>query len=79
MKQMEREGKTVDEAARKQLYDSICATYTEQMKPRCVGAARLWIDKIIDPARTREALAWALAAARCNPVVEKFSVGVLQT
>jgi 3-methylcrotonyl-CoA carboxylase beta subunit len=78
VKQMEREGKPVDEAARKELYDSICATYTEQMKPQ-YGAARLWIDKIIDPARTREALAWALAAARCNPVVEKFSVGVLQT
>ncbi len=78
VKQMEREGKTVDEAARKELYDSICATYTEQMKPQ-YGAARLWIDKIIDPARTREALAWALAAARCNPVVEKFSVGILQT
>jgi acetyl-CoA carboxylase carboxyltransferase component len=78
VKQMEREGKTVDEAARKELYDSICATYTAQMKPQ-YGAARLWIDKIIDPARTREALAWALAAARCNPVVEKFSVGILQT
>jgi 3-methylcrotonyl-CoA carboxylase beta subunit len=78
VKQMEREGKAVDEAARKELYDSICATYTEQMKPQ-YGAARLWIDKIIDPAQTREALAWALAAARCNPVVEKFSVGILQT
>jgi acetyl-CoA carboxylase carboxyltransferase component len=78
VKQMERAGKAVDEAARKELYDSIRATYTEQMKPQ-YGAARLWIDKIIDPARTREALAWALAAARCNPVVEKFSVGILQT
>jgi 3-methylcrotonyl-CoA carboxylase beta subunit len=78
VKQMERAGKAVDEAARKELYDSIRATYTEQMKPQ-YGAARLWIDKIIDPAQTREALAWALAAARCNPVVEKFSVGILQT
>jgi acetyl-CoA carboxylase carboxyltransferase component len=78
VKQMEREGKAVDEPARKELYDSICATYTAQMKPQ-YGAARLWIDKIIDPARTREALAWALAAARCNPMVEKFSVGILQT
>jgi acetyl-CoA carboxylase carboxyltransferase component len=78
LKQLEREGKPVDEAARKQLYDSIRATYLEQMKPQ-YGAARLWIDKIIDPAQTREALAWALAAARCNPVVEKFSVGILQT
>ena len=78
LKQLERAGKAVDEAARKELYDSIRATYTEQMKPQ-YGAARLWIDKIIDPARDAEALAWALAAARCNPVVEKFSVGVLQT
>jgi 3-methylcrotonyl-CoA carboxylase beta subunit len=78
LKQLEREGKAVDEVARKELYDSIRATYTGQMKPQ-YGAARLWIDKIIDPAETREALAWALAAARCNPVVEKFSVGILQT
>jgi len=78
LKQLEREGKAVDEAARKELYDSIRASYTEQMKPQ-YGAARLWIDKIIDPAETREALAWALAAARCNPTVEKFSVGILQT
>jgi len=78
LKQLEREGKAVDEAARKELYDSIRASYTGQMKPQ-YGAARLWIDKIIDPAQTREALAWALAAARCNPVVEKFNVGILQT
>jgi acetyl-CoA carboxylase carboxyltransferase component len=78
LKQLERAGKAVDEAARKELYDSIRATYTEQMKPQ-YGAARLWIDKIIDPAETRAALAWALAAARSNPVVEKFSVGILQT
>ncbi len=78
LKQLERAGKAVDEVARKELYDSIRATYTEQMKPQ-YGAARLWIDKIIDPAETRQALAWALAAARCNPVVEKFSVGILQT
>ena len=78
VKQMEREGRTVDEAARKELYESIRARYAAEMKPQ-YGAARLWIDKIIDPAQTREALAWALAAARCNPVVEKFNVGVLQT
>ena len=63
LKQLEREGKAVDEAARKELYDSIRASYTEQMTPQ-YGAARLWIDKIIDPAETRAALAWALAAAR---------------
>jgi acetyl-CoA carboxylase carboxyltransferase component len=78
VKQLEREGRAVDEAARKELYESVRATYAAQMKPQ-YGAARLWIDKIIDPAKTREALAWALAAARCNPEIAKFSVGVLQT
>jgi acetyl-CoA carboxylase carboxyltransferase component len=78
LKQLEREGRMVDEAARKELYESVRATYAQQMKPQ-YGAARLWIDKIIDPAKTREALAWALAAARCNPEIAKFSVGVLQT
>jgi len=78
LKQLERAGRAVDEVARKELYDSIRASYTEQMKPQ-YGAARLWIDKIIDPAETRQALAWALAAAHCNPIMEKFSVGILQT
>ena len=54
------------------------ATYDEQMDPR-YGAARLWIDKIIDPMDTREAIITALDAASLNPEVPKFSVGVLQT
>src|ERR1035438_9351616 len=78
LKQREREGKPADEAARKELYDSIRATYLEQMKPQ-YGAARLWIDKIIDPAETREAIITALEAAALNPEVAKFNVGVLQT
>jgi acetyl-CoA carboxylase carboxyltransferase component len=78
LRQLEREGKAVDEAARRELYDSIRSTYIEQMKPQ-YGAARLWIDKIVDPVQTRQALAWALAAAHCNPVVETFIVGILQT
>jgi len=43
------------------------------------GAARLWIDKIIDPKETRAALIIALDAAALNPEVPKFNVGVLQT
>jgi acetyl-CoA carboxylase carboxyltransferase component len=54
------------------------ATYDQQMDPR-YGAARLWIDKIIDPAETRDALIMALDAAALNPEIAKFSVGVLQT
>ena len=78
IKQLERGGKKLSEEDRKKLYDEVKATYDEQMDPR-YGAARLWIDKIIDPAETREAIITALEAAALNPDVPKFSVGVLQT
>jgi acetyl-CoA carboxylase carboxyltransferase component len=54
------------------------ATYDEQMDPR-YGAARLWIDKIIDPIDTRAVLIEALEACALNPDVPEFKVGVLQT
>jgi acetyl-CoA carboxylase carboxyltransferase component len=78
IKQLERGGKKLSEEDKKKLYDEVKATYDEQMDPR-YGAARLWIDKIIDPAETRQALITALEAASLNPDVPKFSVGVLQT
>jgi acetyl-CoA carboxylase carboxyltransferase component len=48
------------------------------MDPR-YGAARLWIDAIIDPLDTRAALTGALEACSLNPHVPEFKVGVLQT
>ena len=62
----------------KKLYDETKATYDQQMNPR-YGAARLWLDAIIDPLDTRDAITAALSAASLNPEVPKFSVGVLQT
>ena len=78
IKQLERGGTKLSEEDRKKLFDEVRATYDEQMDPR-YGAARLWIDKIIDPMETREALINALDAAALNPELPKFSVGVLQT
>ena len=78
IKQLERGGKKLTEEDRKKLYDETKATYDEQMDPR-YGAARLWLDAIIDPLDTRDAIVAALSAASLNPEVEKFRVGVLQT
>ncbi len=78
IKQLERGGKKLSEEDKKKLFDEVKATYDEQTDPR-YGAARLWIDKIIDPAETREAIIIALEAAALNPEVAKFNVGVLQT
>jgi acetyl-CoA carboxylase carboxyltransferase component len=68
-KQMERGGKVLSDAERAALHEGI---------PR-YGAARLWIDAIIDPAKTRDVLIAALEACALNPEVPRFNPGVLQT
>ena len=78
VKQLERGGKTISEEERKGIYDEIKASYDAQADPR-YGAARLWIDAIIDPVKTREVLMTALEAAALNPDVARFNPGVLQT
>src|ERR1700747_1095042 len=78
LKQLERAGKKGDEKAKKELFESVRATYEHQTDPR-YAAARLWVDAIIDPAQTREALIWALEAAALNPEIKEFKTGVLQT
>ncbi|MGF7182488.1 acyl-CoA carboxylase subunit beta [Tunturiibacter psychrotolerans] len=77
-KQMERGGKVLSEADKKALYDEIKSSYDAQADPR-YGAARLWIDAIIDPEKTREVLITALEAASLNAEVPRFNPGVLQT
>ena len=78
LKQLEREGKRLDEKAKKDLLDSIKATYEHQTDPR-YAAARLWLDAIVDPAHTRDAIIWALNAAALNTHIPDFKTGVLQT
>ena len=78
VRQLEREGKKLTEADRKELTDSIRATYEEQTDAR-YAAARLWVDAVIDPAETRQWLLAALEACALNPDVPKFNPGVLQT
>jgi len=78
LKQLEREGKKLTDEEKKELYESIRSTYEHQTDPR-YAAARLWVDAIIDPAHTRDALIWALEAASLNPEVREFKTGVLQT
>jgi 3-methylcrotonyl-CoA carboxylase beta subunit len=78
LKQLEREGKKVDENEKKELHDAVRASYDKQSDPQ-YAAARLWVDAIIDPAHTRDALIWALEAAALNSEIREFKTGVLQT
>src|SRR5271156_6071628 len=77
-KQMERGGKVLSDEEKKALHDEIKSSYDARADPR-YGAARLWIDAIIDPVNTREVLITALEAASLNPEVPRFNPGVLQT
>lgn len=78
VKQLERGGKKLSEDDRKELFESVKATYDHQTDPR-YGAARLWIDEIIFPKQTRNVLINALKVVCNNPDIEKFNPGILQT
>jgi acetyl-CoA carboxylase carboxyltransferase component len=78
IQQLEGNGRKLTEPERKALYASLKDACDERMDPR-YGAARLWVDRIIDPMETREALIVALEAAALKPDVPKFNVGILQT
>lgn len=77
VRQLEKKGQKITEEARQQMLESIQATYDHQLDPR-YGAARLWVDRIIQPHQTREALQLSLEVAALNPQVPEFKTGVLQ-
>lgn len=76
--QLKNRGEEVSEEEKKQRLADIQKRYADAMNPR-YAAARLWVDGIIDPRRTREVVAHALAACGNNPDIPEFKTGVLQT
>ncbi|MDP7030324.1 MAG: acyl-CoA carboxylase subunit beta [Phycisphaerales bacterium] len=73
-----RRGEEIDDAERKALLEAITASYSEQQDIR-YGAARGWVDRIIEPHRTREELSEALQIASTFPIDGEFRTGVIQT
>ncbi len=78
LKQAKKSGKEFSEADKKKLLDEIMQSYENASTP-LYAAARLWIDEIIDPAKTREYISMALDVANNNPNIPKFNPGVIQT
>jgi len=77
VKSLERQGHAVDAAEMAALRDKVKSSYDRQMDSR-YGAARGWVDAIIDPAETREVLVTALEIATRHVEQEPFRVGVFQ-
>lgn len=74
-----RKGETIDDETHKQILAAIHASYTEQADIRH-AAARGWVDRIIEPHKTRDELIAALdAAAQGWDYSKPFKTGVLQT
>ncbi|MEX2219309.1 MAG: acyl-CoA carboxylase subunit beta [Phycisphaerales bacterium] len=73
-----RKGETIDEQTHTQILAAIHAGYTEQADIRH-AAARGWVDRLIEPHRTREELISGLNAASGWDYSRPLRTGVLQT
>ena len=74
---LEAKGEKIDEEVKNELLDRIKKKYEETTSPY-YGAARLWVDAIIDPLDTRQWISSGILAANNAPVAV-FNVGVMQT
>lgn len=74
---MKSKGRAVTPEEEKTLLDTIKDRYFQQTTPY-YAAARLWVDEIIDPGKTRQLIAESIAAANHNPDIDHFNTGVFQ-
>src|SRR6185295_9661513 len=73
---LRRAGHEPDAQELEELRRKVEASYAEQTDVR-YAAARLWVDKIIEPEQTRSALLTALAVALRHDAGQPFKTGVL--
>lgn len=77
IQQMEKGGEHISEAQQKELLKEIENRYEKEMDP-LYGAARIWVDGIVDPLETRQIISLGIEMASYNPDIPKFDPGVLQ-
>lgn len=71
-------GEVITEKEETALLKEIEDKYKEELSPY-YAAARLWVDGIVDPLKTREIISMGIEAANHSPIREAFNVGVIQT
>lgn len=74
---LKKKGEAPDPASEQKLFEEIKNKYDEQTTP-FYAAARLWVDAIIDPRKTRDFISLGIEMAD-HGIVEKFNPGVIQT
>ncbi|MFI5457764.1 MAG: acyl-CoA carboxylase subunit beta [Isosphaerales bacterium] len=74
---LKRQGKEIDDTGLAAMADELRERYDRETDIR-YAAARLWVDAIIDPAKTREVLSMALDVAVRNRESVPIGIGVFQ-
>jgi len=70
-------GETISAEEEARLLNEIKSRYEKQTSPY-YAAARLWVDGIIDPLKTRKVISEAINAANHQPAMDEFKTGVFQ-
>ncbi len=78
LKQEEKSGHKFSDEDKKKLLNDILKSYDEKSTP-LYAAARLWVDEIINPTKSREWISMCLEVANNNPEMPNFNPGVIQT
>ncbi len=71
-------GEEISKEKEDELLKTITERYDNQTSPY-YAASRLWVDAIIDPLNTREAISMGIEAANHAPIERPFNAGVIQT
>ncbi len=77
LRSIKRQGEEINEEEIAALREKVAGDYERQTDVR-YAAARGWVDKIIDPAKTRATLVYALECSTRHVEDEPFRVGVYQ-
>lgn len=75
---MEKKGEKLSEEEKAKQLKEIKDRYDSETNP-FFAAARLWIDGIIDPAKTRDFISRGIEIANCQGELPRFNPGVIQT
>ncbi len=78
LRTLDKQGEKLSEEEAEALLSRIEERYEEQTHA-AYAAARLWVDEIIDPIRTRQWIARGIEMADHNPELPPFNPGVIQT
>ncbi|SHF50105.1 Acetyl-CoA carboxylase, carboxyltransferase component [Fodinibius roseus] len=74
---LEKQGEEITEEEEQEIMKEISERYEHQTDVR-YAAARMWVDRIINPIKTRDHISRAIRYANHNPDMDEFKTGVIQ-